>query len=208
MNFKISFTHIFQIICRISTLRSDCDISAGTTFFLLRFLYQTAKKLNIYFERVKNFQCMSYRFGSIPNTYSLDFPHFSHLLAPFYNAKRCWWLWGVNSPILLSKPFGYAKIRVQNSFPEYVGVVFIIHHWFEGRPGAPWHPFRNYQSHFSKQHRKHQTYDRYDHQTSHRVRELYNLAYKEKITQFYWKIQKLWPFSLWDKIQCCNFAHA
>ena len=125
------------------------------------------------------------------------FPPISDFVGPISNAKRCWLLWCGNSPILLSKPFGYAKIRVQNSFPKYVGVVFLIHHWFEGRPGAPWHPFRNCQNLTSRNstgNMKHQTYDRYDHQTSHRVWALYNLAYKEKISQFYWKIQKLWSF--------------
>ena len=79
---RIFFTAIFQIIYRISPYSSDCDISAGTTFFLTPFFVSDREK-NIHSERVKNFQCMSYRFGTIPNIYSLDFPQFLILLDLF-----------------------------------------------------------------------------------------------------------------------------
>ena len=71
---------------------------------------------------------MSYRFGTIPNIYSLDFPQFLILLDLFPMQKDAG-CFGVEIPsIQLSKPFGYVKIRVQNIFPKYVGVVFLIHH--------------------------------------------------------------------------------
>ena len=65
--------HIVQIAISLQEQR----------YFKLRFLYQIAKKLNIHSERVKKFQCMSYRFGTIPNIYSLDFPQFLILLDLF-----------------------------------------------------------------------------------------------------------------------------